>query len=97
MTKLTHRRGLPSALEAEAEKSLQAAMKQCDDLFQLGFTQNEFGEFRATGCTVLFYPVGGEVEIDIHAPERQRGGVRCPSARHQGREAQRGGLRWVQM
>jgi hypothetical protein len=55
-------------LEAEARKSLQAAMKQCDDLFELGFTQDRFGQFRATGCTVVFYPVGGEVEVDIVLP-----------------------------
>ncbi len=37
-------------------------------LSELGFTENEYGAFRAENCTVLIYPCCGEYEVDITLP-----------------------------
>jgi hypothetical protein len=41
-------------------------------LDEFGFEQNEFGEWRAEACTVLFYGCFGDFEVDITLPD---GGV----------------------
>jgi hypothetical protein len=67
--------GLGPEIDAAVEKSL----RQAGNFFDLGFTQDDFGQFKAVGCRVILYPVGGEVEIDIFLPNGNGVGFDVPA------------------
>ncbi len=47
---------------------VEAAARRGSDLFELGFQQDEYGQFAASNCRVTFYQVGGEYEVDVVLP-----------------------------
>ena len=49
-------------------EAARAEIKNMSRLEQLGFEQNEFGEFKAINCTILLYSCCGEWEVDITLP-----------------------------
>lgn len=49
-------------------EAVSREINSSERLRELGFTQNEFGEWRAANCTVAIYSSCGEYEIDIKLP-----------------------------
>ena len=75
--------GLPPAMQ----DLVAADIKRQDRLRELGFTQDEFGQWHAANCRVTLYSVFGDYEIDIHLPNGSAVGCDVPIKALSGRTA----------
>jgi hypothetical protein len=72
LTKAIEEAGVDSNVAEAIGAALERQMAAGQQMLDLGFEQDEFGQFVATGCRVVIYQVDGDYEIDIILP---RGGA----------------------
>jgi hypothetical protein len=71
----------------EVQAALAAELKRQNRLQELGFTEDDFGQWKASGCRVTLYSVGGEYEIDIFLPNGSGVGFDVPFEKFHARTA----------
>jgi hypothetical protein len=74
---------LPTALQEAVTNEIESGKR----LEELGFTEDEFGQWFATNCRVTLYSVMGEWELDIELPNGSAIGCDVPMKALSGRTA----------
>ena len=74
-------------LPPHVQEIVNADLKRQDRLREFGFTEDEFGQWKASNCQVTLYSVFGEYEIDIRLPNGSAVGCDVPIEKFGGRTA----------